>query len=565
MENIEKIIKVAIYVRVSTLHQIDKDSLPLQKSDLINYSKYVLNTENYEIFEDAGYSGGTTERPAYQDMIKRIKQREFTHVLVWKIDRISRNLRDFSDMYEEFKKYNVTFISKNEQFDTSSAMGEAMLKIILVFAELERKLTSERVYAIMISRAQKGLWNGATVPLGYDFDEEIKFPVVNYDEAEIVQAIFNYYEEFESTPKVANLLNMEGIPTKRNGKWTHKTVNDILRNPFYIGTYRYNTKTQKTRRWKDKKDWVVLEDNHEPIISKDQFYLVNEILDKNLRGNKNHQRVKTYTHIFSGILTCAKCGNNLISSNDRTRENNFTPSKYTCYNYTSKGKCKTYMSDLSVFPFIINYINNYINLQNRITDKYTLRDVERRLLRGPLFDEIDHIEKEDLKETYNILLEHNTISYELNEDDKKETGIKSSKISILMNEKKRYEKALEKLDNLYLFSESLFTPKEFANKRNTINENIEKINKDILESNNENKNTFVSNDEFYSSLKASFFILSKYLSESKNIDGRHLLETVDMQILKDFIGKIISNIEINDKKIQNITFKNGIKHHFIYK
>lgn len=565
MENIEKIIKVAIYVRVSTLHQVDKDSLPLQKSDLINYSKYVLNTENYEIFEDAGYSGGTTERPAYQDMIKRIKKQEFTHVLVWKIDRISRNLRDFSDMYEEFKKYNVTFISKNEQFDTSSAMGEAMLKIILVFAELERKLTSERVYAIMISRAQKGLWNGATVPLGYDFDEEIKFPVVNYDEAEIVQAIFNYYEEFESTPKVANLLNMEGIPTKRNGKWTHKTVNDILRNPFYIGTYRYNTKTQKTRRWKDKKDWVVLEDNHEPIISKDQFYLVNEILDKNLRGNKNHQRVKTYTHIFSGILTCAKCGNNLISSNDRTRENNFTPSKYTCYNYTSKGKCKTYMSDLSVFPFIINYINNYINLQNRITDKYTLRDVERRLLRGPLFDEIEHIEKEDLKETYNILLEHNTISYELNEDDKKETGIKSSKISILMNEKKRYEKALEKLDNLYLFSESLFTPKEFANKRNTINENIEKINKDILESNNENKNTFVSNDEFYSSLKASFFILSKYLSESKNIDGRHLLETVDMQILKDFIGKIISNIEINDKKIQNITFKNGITHHFIYK
>lgn len=565
MENIEKIIKVAIYVRVSTLHQVDKDSLPLQKSDLINYSKYVLNTENYEIFEDAGYSGGTTERPAYQDMIKRIKKQEFTHVLVWKIDRISRNLRDFSDMYEEFKKYNVTFISKNEQFDTSSAMGEAMLKIILVFAELERKLTSERVYAIMISRAQKGLWNGATVPLGYDFDEEIKFPVVNYDEAEIVQAIFNYYEEFESTPKVANLLNMEGIPTKRNGKWTHKTVNDILRNPFYIGTYRYNTKTKKTRRWKDKKDWVVLEDNHEPIISKDQFYLVNEILDKNLRGNKNHQRVKTYTHIFSGILTCAKCGSNLVSSNDRTRGNNFTPSKYTCYNYTSKGKCKTYMSDLSVFPFIINYINNYINLQNRITDKYTLRDMERRLLRGPLFDEIDHIEKEDLKETYNILLEHNNISYELTDDNKKETNNKSSKISILMNERKRYEKALEKLDNLYLFSESLLTPKEFANKRNTINENIEKINKEILESNNESKNTFVSNDEFYSSLKASFFILSKYLSESKNIDGRHLLETVDMQILKDFIGKIISNIEINDKKIQNITFKNGITHHFIYK
>ena len=83
-------------------------------------------------------------------MMNRIKMGEFTHLIVWKIDRISRNLRDFSDMYDELKKYNVTFISRNEQFDTSTAMGEAMLKIILVFAELERKLTGERVFSVMI-------------------------------------------------------------------------------------------------------------------------------------------------------------------------------------------------------------------------------------------------------------------------------------------------------------------------------------------------------------------------------------------------------------------------------
>ena len=102
------------------------------------------------------------------------------HVLVWKIDRISRNLLDYATMYEEMKKHNVTFISKNEP---SSAMGEAMLKIILVFAELERKITAERVRATMLSRAEKGLWNGANMPLGYKWSEEEKFPVIDEEEA----------------------------------------------------------------------------------------------------------------------------------------------------------------------------------------------------------------------------------------------------------------------------------------------------------------------------------------------------------------------------------------------
>ncbi len=187
--------KAALYVRVSTAHQIDKDSLPFQRSELINYSKYVLGIDDYEIFEDAGYSAKNTERPKYQEMMARIRKKEFTHLIVWKIDRISRNLRDFTEMYDELKECGTTFISKNEQFDTSSAMGEAMLKIILVFAELERKLTGERVYSIMLSRAEKGLWNGATVPLGYKWSSEKKFPVIDEEEAEVVKYIYNLYEK----------------------------------------------------------------------------------------------------------------------------------------------------------------------------------------------------------------------------------------------------------------------------------------------------------------------------------------------------------------------------------
>ena len=165
-------LRVAIYIRVSTNHQIDKDSLPLQREELINYAKYVLNIEDYEVFEDAGFSAKNTDRPGYQSMMKLVRTDVFSHILVWKLDRISRNLLDFAAMYDELKRLDVTFISKNEQFDTSTAMGEAMLKIILVFAELERKMTSERVTATMLSRAANGKWNGGRIPYGYSYDFE---------------------------------------------------------------------------------------------------------------------------------------------------------------------------------------------------------------------------------------------------------------------------------------------------------------------------------------------------------------------------------------------------------
>ena len=143
-ENQEKI--VALYVRVSTGYQVDKDSLPFQKKELKAYCEHVLHIDKkrIEIFEDAGKSGKNTKRPAFERMMNKIKAGQVSHVIVYKIDRISRNLVDFSLMYDDFKYNNVTFISLNEQFDTSSAIGEAILKIILVFAELERKLTSER-------------------------------------------------------------------------------------------------------------------------------------------------------------------------------------------------------------------------------------------------------------------------------------------------------------------------------------------------------------------------------------------------------------------------------------
>ena len=130
-----------------------------------------MGIDAFQIFEDDGYSAKNTDRPHFQDMMNRVRAGEFSHIIVWKVDRISRNLLDFAAMYEELKDHRVTFISMNEQFDTSTAIGEAMLKIILIFAELERNMTSERVTGIMLDRAENGLWNGARMPIGFRWNE----------------------------------------------------------------------------------------------------------------------------------------------------------------------------------------------------------------------------------------------------------------------------------------------------------------------------------------------------------------------------------------------------------
>lgn len=102
--------RVAIYIRVSTRYQVDKDSLQVQRRELIAYSEMVLGVSDYVIFEDAGYSAKNTDRPDYLRMMDRLRTGEFTHLLVWKIDRISRNLLDFASMYQELKTLGLSLI-----------------------------------------------------------------------------------------------------------------------------------------------------------------------------------------------------------------------------------------------------------------------------------------------------------------------------------------------------------------------------------------------------------------------------------------------------------------------
>ena len=296
--------KVAIYIRVSTLHQIDRDSLPMQRQDLIAYAKLILNTDDVTIFEDAGYSGKNTIRPEFQKMMSQLRTGTYTHLLVWKIDRISRNLLDFAEMYQELKDLGVTFVSKNEQFDTSTAMGEAMLKIILVFAELERNMTSERVAATMISRASNGQWNGGRIPYGYDYDPEEQTFSFNSDEYNIAHLIHDKYEELRSLVYLARYLNEHGYRTRAGNDWSPVSLDIILRSVFYCGDYQYNRLKEGDRqRPKDKSEWITVKDHHPAIVSREQKERILALLESNRRLKSFRKSGKSkYTHIFSGLL-----------------------------------------------------------------------------------------------------------------------------------------------------------------------------------------------------------------------------------------------------------------------
>ncbi len=552
--------KVAIYIRVSTVHQVDKDSLPVQRMELANFAKYALNIENIEVFEDAGYSGKNTMRPSFQRMMAKIRKGEFSHLLVWKIDRISRNLLDFASMYSELKKLGIIFISKNEQFDTSSAMGEAMLKIILIFAELERNMTSERVTSVMISRAETGQWNGGRVPFGYFWDSESKVFSIIEKEADIVRLIFQMYSEENSLLNIAKYLNEKNILTRNNNPWSTTTLHIIIRNPFYIGSYRYNRHDYKSsKKYKDKEDWIVIENHHPPIIDKELFNICqNRLQSKSYgKGFRNYNNV----HIFSNLLICGECGSKFISDIDRPRASGWKPSIYSCSRRRKFNDCTNkYISDATLGPFILNYIFNIFKAHSSFSKNTSIEVFEKKLLRGNYLKDVDYIEPAGLIEMYNSFKGFN------NEDLFAPPMINENSFDkdILINEKRKQERALSRLKSLFLYAdENVLSETEFLQQQQNILDNINKIDNQLKEFDNQDISFDLSDEDFIK--KASYFILSNELQNQRTVNYKKLIKNLDSKILKQFIISIVKNISVKDGKVTSICFQNGITQKFIYR
>lgn len=565
--------RAALYIRVSTHWQIDKDSLPVQREELINYSKYALGITSYEVFEDAGYSAKNTERPAYQTMMARMRTGEFSHLIVWKLDRISRNLLDFAAMYEELKQLGITFVSKNEQFDTSSAMGEAMLKIILVFAELERKVTSERVTSIMYSRAANGQWNGGKVPFGYDYDKATKEFSINECEAAVVRMIYDKYEELHSLLAVARFLNEKGITSRKGKHWNPTTVGIILKNPFYIGTYRYNYRNENggLKNWtiKEESEWILTEDHHPAIIDVDRWREVGMTLYKNRRSNK--EGGSTYyrknTHIFAGLLKCGNCGSYFQATIDRKRADGWRPSIYLCSRHRRFNDCDNkYISDVTLGPFVLNYIANIMKAQRSFGKTTSIETLEKKLLRGPLFADVEHIEGVGLQELYDMLRRGAvpTVEYMSKRVQEATEKPEAQERDLLAAERRRNERALSRLKSLFLYGEEAISEKDYVIEQKRLTDAIQKIDDRLEEiEKNSSQHFTISDDEFIT--KASYFIMSQKLTDKREVNYEHLIRKIDPQIVKDFVNSVCQNFCILDGRVEAIRFKNGMEHRFLYR
>ena len=566
----DKTNRVAIYCRVSTSYQIDKDSLPMQRKDLIAYSELILNTKEYTIFEDAGYSGKNTDRPEFQRMMRMMRTGMFTHLLVWKIDRISRNLLDFSNMYAELKKLGVVFVSKSEQFDTSTAMGEAMLKIILVFAELERNMTSERVTATMISRANAGKWNGGRIPYGYDYDYDTMTFSINKDESEVVHRIHDEYEERKSLINLARNLNHDGLATRAGAMWNAISLGIILRNMFYVGDYVYNRIRGGTGNrfdLKDKSEWVTVKDHHPAIITRQQKERVLKIMNQNTKVDRQKHRMnsKGSVHIFGGLVYCGSCGHLLRVSTSAPKKDGYRYSFYTCpIRQKSYDKCQAKgTSDPILGEIVFGYILNMINAQKDIDTISSPLELQKRLLVGTTFSYVDHIEETGLKDLYTVLKEsgikENVYGAKLKLEP---SGKKDSELNRLRKEISKKQTALERLRNLYLLDDSI-SEKDFILRRQELMDELDSLQEQAESLNSDYLAPGVDDQEFLS--KASQFILAQKLSGRNSISFRRLAAEIDPVVIRDFVLAVIDRITINWGLVSNITFKNGMSHTFIYK
>ncbi|UZR30748.1 recombinase family protein [Methylococcus mesophilus] len=240
--------RCAVYCRVSSDERLDQEfnSIDAQKEAGHAYiasqriEGWIPVADDYD---DPGYSGGNTERPGLKRLLSDIEAGRIDIVVVYKIDRLTRSLADFSRMVEVFERQGVSFVSVTQQFNTTTSMGRLMLNVLLSFAQFEREVTGERIRDKIAAAKRKGLWMGGVPPLGYDVrDRQL---VVNENEAAIVRRIFKDMLSVGSTTRIAAALNAEGITTKA---WTtqdgrhrpgaridKKHLHHLLRNRIYLG------------------------------------------------------------------------------------------------------------------------------------------------------------------------------------------------------------------------------------------------------------------------------------------------------------------------------------------
>lgn len=329
----------AIYARQS----VDRaDSISIESQ--IEFCKYELKGGSFKEYKDKGYSGKNTVRPQLQQLLTDIRRGEVEKVIVYKLDRISRSILDFSNMMNLFQQYQVEFVSSTEKFDTSTPMGRAMLNICIVFAQLERETIQKRVSDAYYSRSQKGFRMGGKPPYGYRLEEILmegihtkKF-VEEPGEAAIVREIFDMYEQPDTSYGDITRYYAEKGVQFYGKELIRSMLAQLLRNPVYVradmdvyhffrshgtnivsspeqfdgihGCYLYQGRDAQTDKLQNLKGHMLVVAPHEGLVSSEQWLNCRIKLMRNKTIQANRKAVNTW---LAGKVKCGNCGYALMS------------------------------------------------------------------------------------------------------------------------------------------------------------------------------------------------------------------------------------------------------------
>lgn len=325
----------AVYARQSVEK---KDSLSI--SGQIDLCCRTAGVDHLREYKDRGYSGKNTERPNFQRLMKDIKADRIGTLYVYRLDRFSRSVADFGQLWEILQEHHVEFVSVSENFDTKTPMGRAMLHIIMVFAQLERETIAERVKDNYYRRAALGRWPGGTAPFGYNNGRvndangrKIPAIIPNADAA-VVQTIFSTYAQEDMTlGALARILNGGTGNAVNRGTWDNVMLSRILHNPAYVmadpqvrlyllsqgvnvtspeedfdgvhGVLLVGSRASNERKYTDMRDHSASVLNSVGIVPADLWLLCQEKLARNRQVGNSGKGKHTW---LSGLLKCAKCG-----------------------------------------------------------------------------------------------------------------------------------------------------------------------------------------------------------------------------------------------------------------
>ena len=315
---------VGLYVRVSTQEQANEGySIGEQIDRLTKYCE-AMGWRIYKTYTDPGYSGGDTNRPGLQELVKDVKAHKLDKVVVYKLDRLSRSQKDTLILIEDVLiAHNVDFVSVSESFDTSTPVGRAVLGLLAVFAQLEREQIKERMSMGKQARAKEGKFNGGTEPIGYDYNVAENILEVNEYEAMQIRELFDLFLKGTPLRTIETLFLKKGYKHK-HGTWTPKAIKRCMSHKLYLGYINYRGEDYKAE--------------HPPIIDEETFNKANELLAER-KENYIHTGAKpgAQSTYLGGMLYCKHCGGKYAKTHGGSRKYGVRY-YYACYSRSKKVK-----------------------------------------------------------------------------------------------------------------------------------------------------------------------------------------------------------------------------------